>query len=60
VELKPIATQFNLVLSEIEKAFIREREFSSGVTHVLRTPVSEIRSIAEIGLSWPNEKDIRS
>lgn len=59
-ELKPIATQFNLVLAEIEKALNREREFSSDVAHELRTPVSEIRSLAEVGLRWPEEKDIRS
>ena len=59
-ELEPIATQFNLVLVEIEKALIREREFSSDVAHELRTPVSEIRSLAEVGLRWPDEKDIRS
>ena len=59
-ELKPIATQFNLVLSEIEKALTRERQFSSDVAHELRTPVSEIRSLAEVGLRWPDERDIRS
>ena len=60
VEIEPIAKQFNLVLSEIEKAFIRERQFSSDVAHELRTPVSEIRSLAEVGLRWPDEKDIRT
>jgi len=60
VELEPIAIQFNHVLEEIEKAFIREREFSADVAHELRTPVSEIRSLAEVGLRWPDEKDIRS
>jgi signal transduction histidine kinase len=60
VEIKPIANQFNLMLNEIEKAFIRERQFSSDVTHELRTPVSEIRALSEVGLRWPDEKDIRS
>ena len=60
IEIEPIANQFNLVLNEIEKAFIRERQFSSDVAHELRTPVSEIRSLAEVGLRWPDEKDIRS
>jgi signal transduction histidine kinase len=60
VEIEPIAKQFNLVLNEIEKAFLRERQFSSDVAHELRTPVSEIRSLAEVGLRWPDEKDIRS
>lgn len=59
-EIEPIAKQFNLVLDEIEKAFIRERQFSSDVAHELRTPVSEIRSLAEVGFRWPDEKDIRT
>lgn len=58
VELEPIATQFNLVLAEMEKALMRERQFSSDVAHELRTPVSEIRSLAEVGLRWPEEKDV--
>ncbi|MCG6888285.1 MAG: hypothetical protein LJE92_01745 [Gammaproteobacteria bacterium] len=60
IELEPIATQFNRVLAEIENAFIREREFSSDVAHELRTPVAEIKSLAEVGLRWPDEKDIQS
>ncbi len=60
LEIEPIARQFNLMLDEIEKAFIRERQFSSDVAHELRTPVSEIRSLAEVGLRWPDEKDIRT
>ena len=59
-ELEPIALQFNRVLAEIENAFIREREFSSDVAHELRTPVAEIKSLAEVGLRWPDEKDIKS
>lgn len=58
IELEPIATQFNLVLSEIENALVRERQFSSDVAHELRTPVSEIRSLAEVGLRWPEEKEV--
>lgn len=58
VELEPIAGQFNFVLSEIENALTRERQFSSDVAHELRTPVSEIRSLAEVGLRWPDEKDV--
>ena len=58
IELGAIASQFNLVLSEIEKALVRERQFSSDVAHELRTPVSEIRALAEVGLRWPDEKEV--
>lgn len=56
-ELKPIATQFNLVLAEIEKAMSRERQFSSDVAHELRTPVSEMLALSEVGMRWPDDKE---
>ena len=59
-ELVSIATQFNLVLTEIENAMLRERQFSSDVAHELRTPVSEMRALAEVGLRWPEEKETSS
>lgn len=57
VELTPIATQFNLVLTEIEKAMSRERQFSSDVAHELRTPVSEMLALSEVGMRWLDEKE---
>lgn len=59
-ELVPIATQFNLVMAEIESAMSRERQFSSDVAHELRTPVSELLALSEVGLRWPDEKETGS
>ena len=59
-ELKTIATQFNLVLTEIEKALSRERQFSSDVAHELRTPVSEMLALSEVGMRWPDVKEATS
>ena len=59
-ELKSIATQFNLVLTEIEKALSRERQFSSDVAHELRTPVSEMLALSEVGMRWPDVKEATS
>lgn len=49
-ELAPICERLNDLLGRLESAFTRERRFSSDVAHELRTPISELRSLAEVGL----------
>lgn len=51
-ELKPIATQLNQLLDRLSISFERERTFSADVAHELRTPIAELRNIAEVGLKW--------
>ncbi len=51
-ELKPIATQLNQLLDRLYISFQRERTFSSDVAHELRTPIAELKNIAEVGLKW--------
>ncbi|MBD5779120.1 sensor histidine kinase N-terminal domain-containing protein [Pelagicoccus sp. NFK12] len=51
-ELKPIATQLNQLLDRLSVSFERERTFSADVAHELRTPIAELRNIAEVGLKW--------
>ncbi len=58
-ELEPIAAQFNAVLARLENAFRRERQFSSDAAHELRTPVAEMRALAEVGVKWPDDADVR-
>jgi len=54
-ELKPLAAGLNGWLRQLEESFERERRFSSHAAHELRTPLAEIRSIAELGKLWPEE-----
>ena len=51
-ELHPIALQMNTLLRRMSESMIREKRFSGDVAHELRTPVAELRSIAEIGRKW--------
>ncbi|HEX7183849.1 MAG TPA: ATP-binding protein [Thermoanaerobaculia bacterium] len=56
-ELAPIVEQLNALLDRLEAAFERERRFSSDVAHELRTPVAELRSLAEVGVRWPEDRE---
>jgi len=57
IELAPIEQQINHLLDRLEKAFARERQFSSDVAHELRTPVAELKSLAEVGGMRPEDQD---
>lgn len=52
-ELAPIAARINDLLSRVDQAFARERSFTSAASHELRTPISELRMLLEVGLSRP-------
>lgn len=54
-ELLPVATSLNDWLARLEASFDRERRFSSNAAHELRTPLAELRSMAELGATWPEE-----
>lgn len=56
VELDAIIIQFNALLDRLEAAFHRERQFSADLAHELRTPLAELRSLAEVGMRWPDDK----
>lgn len=57
-ELEPVVTQLNQLLGRLETSFDREKRFSGNVAHELRTPLAEMRSIAEIGSKWPNDENL--
>ncbi|MDB6166737.1 MAG: hypothetical protein JWQ83_1877, partial [Lacunisphaera sp.] len=40
-----------------EQSFERERRFSGDLAHELRTPIAELRSLAECALKWPESRD---
>lgn len=52
-ELRPITAALNALLARLEHSFARERRFSSDVAHELRTPLAELRSLAELAERWP-------
>jgi len=54
-ELVPVAASLNEWLSRLEASFDRERRFSSHAAHELRTPLAELKSMAELGAMWPEE-----
>lgn len=54
-ELRPVALRINEWLARLEASFERERRFSSHAAHELRTPLAELRSMAELAARWPEE-----
>jgi signal transduction histidine kinase len=54
-ELVPVADRLNEWLGRLEASFDRERRFSSHAAHELRTPLAELKSMAELGATWPEE-----
>ena len=52
-ELQPIATRLNELLARLESAFARERRFTATAAHELRTPLAELRALAEVNLTTP-------
>lgn len=56
-ELAPIVDQLNDLLKRLADSFGRERRFTGNVAHELRTPIAELRSLAEVGAAWPDDKE---
>lgn len=54
-ELAPVAERLNDLLSRLEQSFERERRFTADAAHELRTPIAELRSLAEVALKWPED-----
>ena len=54
-ELQPIAGKLNELMSRLEAGFERERRFSADLAHELRTPVAELKSMAEVAIKWPEQ-----
>lgn len=54
-ELQDITSRFNELLDRLHDAFQRERNFSANVAHELRTPVAEVRALAEVSIKWPDD-----
>ena len=52
-ELQPIASGLNDLLARLEGAFLREQRFTATAAHELRTPLAELRALAEVNLTTP-------
>jgi two-component system sensor histidine kinase QseC len=50
VELAAISQGLNDLLGRLEASFERERRFSADLAHEIRTPVAELRTLAEVKL----------
>ena len=55
-ELAPITEQLNALLGRLHDSFDRERRFTGNVAHELKTPLAELRSLAEVGARWPEDR----
>lgn len=55
-ELESISARLNDLLARLQASFDRERRFSEALAHELRTPVAELRSLAELALKWPDAR----
>lgn len=58
LELQPLIEQFNGLLDRLEESYNRERRFSTDLAHELRTPVAELRNMAELAARWPEDKEL--
>lgn len=59
-ELRPIAARLNELLARLEASFERERRFTANVAHELRTPLAELRALAEVNLATPATEEERA
>jgi signal transduction histidine kinase len=48
-ELRPVAERFSMVLNRLLDALAREKRYARNVAHELRTPLAEIRLLADVG-----------
>ena len=55
-EIEPIRRQLNHLLERLQSAFEREKRFSSNVAHELRTPLSELKTLSEVGAMVPEDR----
>ena len=53
VELSPICEHLNELMERLENGFEREKRFSGDLAHELRTPIAELKMMAEVALRWP-------
>lgn len=55
VELMPTAERMNEFIERVESGMERERRFTSSAAHELRTPLAELRSVAEVAAAHTHD-----
>jgi two-component system sensor histidine kinase QseC len=59
-ELRPVAEGFAGLLDRLLEALAREKRYARNVAHELRTPLAEIRLLADVGASGPDLQAMRA
>jgi signal transduction histidine kinase len=55
-EIAVVVEQVNALLDRLETSFRRERQLSTDIAHELKTPIAELRSLCEVGVRWPDDR----
>ncbi len=58
-ELQPIIAALDELLDRLRAAMQRERRFTDAAAHELRTPIAELRTIADVAARWPDGERLR-
>jgi two-component system sensor histidine kinase QseC len=58
MEIAPIENQLNRLLERLQSAFEREKRFSANAAHELRTPLSELKTLAEVARIVPDDREL--
>lgn len=56
-EIAPLTRRLNALMTKVHSTIERERRFSASVSHDLRTPVAELRTITEVALRRARDLD---
>ncbi len=59
-EIGRLGSSFNGLLERLESALSQQRRFLADAAHELRTPITRMRSLAELGLSTPRGEDVNA
>ena len=56
-ELRAVVRRLNELLERLEHAFAREKRLTADIAHELKTPIAELRSMAEVALKCPDDNE---
>jgi len=59
VELRPVIGAVEQLLARLRAAMERERRFTDAAAHELRTPIAELRMIADVAERWPEQERLQ-